>query len=153
MTSQNGPFKKILLPTDGSIHSLKAARYAAELAKICGSEVTLLHVLEILNEDHPIEIQTDSWIAPMKDEARIKEAAKKVMKKTKEVFNEDEMLVETRYFIYGHPSKAITEISEKENFDLIIMGSHGLSGIKRYIMGSVADKVCHNAPCPVLIVR
>ena len=154
MTQQNGSmFKKILLPTDGSKHSVKAARYAAELAKMCDSEVNLLHVLEILDVDHPIEIGTDSWIAPMQDEAKIKKAATKIMETTKKIFDEKKIQVETRYFIFSHPSEAIIEIAEKDNFDLIIMGSHGLSGIKRFVLGSVSDKVCHTAHCPVFIVR
>ena len=103
--------------------------------------------------DHPIEIETDSWIAPMQDEEKIKERGEKVMEKTKEVFDEAGIQVETKYFIYGHPSKAILETAEKENFDLIIMGSHGPGGIKRFILGSVADRVCSHAPCPVFIVR
>ena len=113
MTSQRCKFRKILLPTDGSIHSLKAARCAAELAKMCGSEVTLLHVLEMSSADHPIEIKTDSWIAPMQDEVKIKERGKKIMEKTKKIFDENGIYVETKYFIYGHPSTAIIETAEK----------------------------------------
>jgi len=64
---------KILLPTDGSNHSLKAAKYVAELAKICDSEVTLLHVLKMSIADHPIEIETDSWVAHIDNSAQIKE--------------------------------------------------------------------------------
>jgi nucleotide-binding universal stress UspA family protein len=146
-------FNKILLPTDGSNHSFKAAKYVAELAKICSSEVTLLHVLKTSVADDPIEVEADTWISPIEDEKKIKERGKKVVEKTKEIFTESKIPVETKYFIYGHPSKAILETAEKENFDLIVMGSHGLEGIKRFALGSVADRVARYSSCPVFIVR
>jgi len=56
------------------------------------------------------------------------------MDNTKEIFDEAGIQVETKYFIYGHPSKAILEKAEKENFDLIIIGRNGLDGIKRLVL-------------------
>ena len=146
-------FNKILFPTDGSIHSLHAAKYVAELAKNYGSKITLLHILEISTGDDPIEIYEDSWIAPLWKEKVIKERGKKVIETTKEILNEYGISYKTKVFIHGHPSETIIEIAEKDEVDLIVMGSHGLSGIKRFMLGSVADRVSHYAPCPVLIVR
>ena len=146
-------FDKILLPTDGSDHSLKAAKYTAELAKICGSEVTLLYVLETEISERPVEVTADSWISPMRTEKKIKEMAQEVIDKAKEVFEEAGTPVEAKFFIDGHPSRAILDTAEKEGIDLIIMGSQGLGPMKRLMLGSVADRVCNLAPCPVFIVR
>ena len=146
-------FHKILLPTDGSDHSLKAARYAAELVRISGLEVTLMTVLIISDEDHPIEIFPDSWLAPPLDEVKIKERGMQVIEDTKKFFDQNKISVNIKYFTCGHPSQAILDIAENENFDLIIMGSQGLGGFKRLMLGSVADRVSRHASCPVFIIR
>jgi nucleotide-binding universal stress UspA family protein len=55
--------------------------------------------------------------------------------------------------VRGNPAEVICKIVEEEGFDLIVMGSRGLSGMESFFMGGVSDKVCRHAVCPVLIVR
>jgi nucleotide-binding universal stress UspA family protein len=150
------PIKKILLPTDGSEHSIKAAKYAAEIATKHGSKVTLLHVLETLlakNKDIAIGSDLDSVVLVMEGEAEIKKRGKKVIAETKKIFNNTEVQVTVRYFLGLRPSKLIVDIAEKENFDLIIIGARGIGGMQRLMLGSVSDIVARTAPCPVFIVR
>ena len=152
MSTNDGVLSKILLPTDGSRNSLRAARYAAEIAKKCGSKVTLLHVIESTPiASSPIEIGIDARLV-VENETKIKERGKKVIEKTKKPFDRYSVPVETKYF-YGHTVRAIVETAEKENFDVIIIGSRGLGGVKRLVLGSVANAVTHQASCPVFIIR
>lgn len=145
-------FNNILLPTDGSEHSLKAARYAAEIAEKCGSKVIIMHVLEAPVSDQPIEVGIEARIA-VEDEMRVKERGRTVMERTKKIFDEADIHVVTKYFCCGRPRGAIVRTAEKENIDLIVMGSRGVGGVSRLMLGSVADGVSRQAPCPVLIVR
>lgn len=150
------PIKKILLPVDGSEHSLMASKYAGEIAKKHGSKVTILYVMELRLPDakYPIRFhELDSTTIEVEDEAIIKERAKKVMEKTKEILKSANVPIETEYISFGKVDRIIVETAEKEKFDLIIIGHRGLSGIKEVMLGSVAEGVCRNSPCPVLIVR
>ena len=148
--------ENILLPTDGSKYSIKAAKYAAEIAKKHGSKVTLLHVLELNlpNADYPIEFDDlkSVWIA-IEDENEIKKRGVKVMNDTKTIFDKADVSVHTEYYSFGKVHQIIVETAKKENVDLIIMGHQGLGGVKHLVLGSVAEEVCRSAPCPVLIIR
>ena len=149
------PINKILLPTDGSEHSLKAARYTVEIAKRRGSTVTLLHVLEVAIVDGPLDLGKDLGFAriTVEDEKKIKERALKVMERTKEIFDKASIPIELKYVCCGKPAESIVNLAEKGNFNLIVIGHRGVRGAKHALLGSVAEKVCRNAPCPVLVVR
>jgi nucleotide-binding universal stress UspA family protein len=79
--------------------------------------------------------------------------AEKYLQVTKEVFDDMEVEVIVRPPIRGHPADVICKVIEEENFDLVIMGSRGLSTTEKYALGGVTDKVLQHAVCPVLIVR
>lgn len=148
------PIKKILLPTDGSEYSLKAAKYAVEIASKHGSKITLLHVMQLNLPDatSPIKINDlNSTRIVVEDQESAIERAKNVMKKTREIIEKAGIKVETEFYSYGNVSKIILETAK--NFDLIVIGHKGLTGLKHIMLGSVAEAVSRNAPCPVLIVR
>jgi nucleotide-binding universal stress UspA family protein len=131
--------KKILVPTDGSAYSLKAAEYAAEISKQFDAEAHLLNVI------------TPSTIRISR--RREDKSSVQVLEEAKEVFNRRGLKVVLRKPVRGNSAEVICKIAEEEGFDLIVMGSRGLSGVKSFFMGGVSDKVCHHAVCPVLIVR
>ncbi|MFC1803660.1 universal stress protein [Thermoproteota archaeon] len=150
------PINKILLPTDGSKYSIKAAKYTAQVAKKHNSKVTLLHVMDchLSSMEKPNEIDNieSVWIE-IQHEKEIKERALNVINKTKKYFIEENLPVNTKYFLFGNIPEIIVETAKEKNFDLIIMGHKGLTGVKHAMLGSVAERVCHIAPCPVLIIR
>lgn len=133
--------KKILVPTDGSLQSFKAAEYAAEISKRFGAEAQLLTVI-------PSSI---IHISAKREE----KASLNILKKTKEIFDKTDAKVTLRKPERGHPAETICNIARKEKFDLIVMGSRGLSGAdaKVFHLGGVSDQVSRHAVCPVLIVR
>ena len=131
--------KKILLPTDGSTHSLKAAEYAAEISKQFDSETHILNVI------------TKSIIRISRK--REEKSSVQALEETKDVFDRRSIKVIVRKLVRGNPAEIICKIAEEEGFDLIVIGSRGLSGMKAFFLGGVSDKVSRHAICPVLIVR
>ena len=131
--------KRILLPTDGSTHSLKAAEYAAEISKQFDSETHILNVI------------TKSTIRISRK--REEKSSVQALEETKDVFDRRSIKVIVRKLVRGNPAEIICKIAEEEGFDLIVIGSRGLSGMKAFFLGGVSDKVSRHAICPVLIVR
>ena len=152
------PINKILLPTDGSKFSIKAAKYAAKVAKKHDSKVTVLHVMDLpFPRKHKLEpIQIDdleSATIEIEQGRKLKDRAIKIINETTKFLIKENITFDTEYFLFGNISEIIVDTAEEENFDLIIMGHKGLTGVKHAMMGSVAERVCHIAPCPVLIIR
>ncbi|HBC93441.1 MAG TPA: universal stress protein [Pelotomaculum sp.] len=135
-------YKKILIPVDGSEKASLAARQAAELASILGSEVTLFHVVPIL----PV----DRFRSIVIEESRLQ--GKELLEQVRKELDEFNITIDTD-MVPGHPADAICLKARVDKYDLIIMGSRGLSGVKGYLMGSVSSAVTRYAPCSVLIVR
>ena len=133
---------KILVPTDGSRYSLKAAEYAAKLARELGSKVSVLHV----SEYHP-RVRARELV---EEEER---AGADILFGTKEVFDKASLPVEVMKLEFGHPADIICSVAERGRFDLVVMGEKGNHEIGRFMLGSVTDRVAHHAPCPGLIVR
>ena len=131
--------KKILAPTDFSELSVRGVRYACELAKDVGAEVTILNVVIVdesgINkrevEEHKQRL--DEFVAKNVDDVGANLRIRKVVDA-------------------GQPYGAIVDCAEKERIDLIVMSSHGRSGLSRMLIGSVTDKVLRGASCPVLVV-
>ncbi len=139
-------FQKILLPFDGSNHSLNAAKYALDLAKIYSAHVTIVNCYEwSLNfPEVPETLIEELKTSKMKE-------AEGVLKKATEIF-ENQMVEYTLDTIAGHPGDELTKLSRSKEYDLIIMGSHGHSDIAGLFLGSVTHKVLNTIYCPVLIV-
>ena len=141
--------KNILVPIDFSEQSQKALRYAARFAEQFGSTIILLHVFEVLTYPAelgymPVELQVD-WDAARKNtNERLEALAKEELKPT----------IQTKVLVRsGTPFNEIAAAARELNVDLIILSTHGYSGLKHLLMGSTAERVVRHAPCPVLVVR
>lgn len=141
-------YKKILLPTDGSEFAEKAEKHALFLAEASGAEIIALSVIET---SFSIGLPADDVIFRINQMLK-KETEKNLEKveKLKEENNSDVKI--TLKVAEGSPADIILETIEKENIDLVVMGSSGKSGFDRFIMGSVAEKVVKAAECSVLVV-
>lgn len=145
-------FQRILLCTDGSDQALDAAKTAAELAQKFGSKVTILNVMSP-------SVVAPAVVGGMEPMAYvevnpnfIEEAQEAVERRTGRILEEKNVSYECRREI-GHPVDRIVSVAEAEQSDLVVMGSRGLGGFSRFLLGSVSDGVLHHAPCPVLIIR
>lgn len=142
------PFRKILCPVDFSEPSREALRAAARLAAEMSSELTLLYVWE-----SPVrlsEAQTQSDL--MEHERKQGETALATWKPEAEALGA--MGVTTKVLVGAPPWKVIVdEVASNPGYDLLVMGTHGRTGIVRVLLGSVAERVARHADCPVLLVR
>lgn len=145
-------FTHILVCADGSEPSLKAAQTAADLAQKCSAQVTLLHVLDPRANALPVE---GAWEASLGAGAMAyyrHEAELSVEQPTRKFFTEADVECQWKFKV-GYPVETVLESAADLNADLIVLGSRGLGGFKRLMLGSVSDGVLHHAHCPVLIVR
>jgi nucleotide-binding universal stress UspA family protein len=157
--SINVSITKILIPVDGSKPSEKATEYAIDIAKRRKAELIAVHVMHLpAYAFTPTSIEGMATPAvtpiPLSISSEERKIAEKYLNKVREMAKKARVKVETK-IIENRPSivHAITEIAEKENCDLIVMGTKGRTGIKKFLLGSVASGVVTYAPCPVLVVR
>jgi len=144
-------FKNILVPTDGSDKAIQAAGVAKDIAEKYGARVVLLHVMQ---PSYGIATfgTVDFIPMPTVSLADITEMDKSVLERTRSVFSESNTTVELRSE-WGDPVDGILTVAAEENTDLIVIGNRGMSGIKEFLLGSVSNKLAHEASCPVLIVK
>ena len=136
--------KKILVPIDGSEYAKSAINYACDIAKKFKSDLILIYVVP-----PPILFGAEAGIVDFKP---LEDAGKNILESSKQIAKNKGLKPIGRLEI-GQAANKIIQIAKDEKFDLIIMGSRGLSAVKSFLLGSVSDKVSHHAPCPVLIVR
>lgn len=145
-------FQKILVCSDGSEDALDAARTAAEIGVKFEGEMVLI----IVFDPAPLLVAgalTRGAVISMETIYRAAEEAQAAIEaRTGKVLEEAGARYTARYEL-GHPVDKIVSVAEEEKADLIVMGSRGLSGIKRFLLGSVSEGVLHHAHCPTLIVR
>lgn len=157
--STNVSITKILVPVDGSKPSDKAAEYAIDIAKRVKANIVAVHVIHLpayALTPTPIEGMPTHMMTPipMTISNEERKMAENYMNKVKKMAKRAKVKIETK-IVEDQPSivHAITKIAEKEGCDLIVMGTKGRTGIKRFLLGSVASGVVTYAPCPVLVVR
>ena len=141
--------KKILFPTDFTEGALAAMPYVADLAASYGAKLYLLHVIYDMSAStglHVPHISLNAMYEEMQKgaEKEIGDFGAEMSVKLKDV--------ETRV-LRGVPYEEILKFARENGVDLIVMGTHGRSGLDRVIFGSTAEKVVRNAECPVLTVR
>ena len=141
----------IVVGTDGSDTAKEAVRQATEFAKALDATVHLVSAYEPIGEgrlrEERQQIPDDmQWMVnPREDvDATLKEAAGEIL--------DVGVDVET-YAREGDPADAILDVAEETNADLIVVGNKGMTGAKRFLLGSVPNKVSHHAPCSVMIIR
>lgn len=150
--------KKILVPIDGSDLSFKAASYAIHLAKVENAEVTALNVVEDIKQGGSIGLQAKYGNVSLVDafrKVRNESAQQWISKIEQDAKNQGVPLRGEIVDDEDISSEAgvITEFAEKNNFDLIVIGSKGRSKLERLMTGGVTNAVVNNAKIPVLVVR
>jgi nucleotide-binding universal stress UspA family protein len=142
-------YKRILIATDGSDKSRKAAEDGIELAKALGAQVIALNVVnEVVIASAVRQLGSDR-----KDvEAKLKDAGTKAVEDIKAMAAKAGVAVDPIVRI-GAPANTVIDVAGAEKADLIIMGSHGESGASKLLIGSVVQKVLYWATIPVLVVR
>lgn len=148
---------KILVCYDGSEASQRAIDKAHQLTADCGiHEVTLLHAYEDYSW---VATSADGYAPSPENLAKLRDLeAKKIEDKKEFLFNEAKKFEDTNAtmevkLVQGHPATVITEVAEEEKYDLIIMGSRGLGGLRRVVLGSVSNSVIQGTDISVMVVK
>ncbi|NYT02145.1 MAG: universal stress protein [Methanosarcinales archaeon] len=142
-------YKRILIATDGSDKSKLAAKEGIELAKALGAKVIALYVVnEIVVTSAVRSLGSDK----KEVEAKLQATGEKAVQFIKAIGDEAGVAVETAVRM-GAPANMVIDAASTENADLIVMGSHGESGVSKLLIGSVVQKVLYWATVPVLVVR
>lgn len=136
--------RQVLVPVDFSEPSIDALRFAAGFAETFGATLTVLHVVEPFHVDWKMDTLT------LRRRAR-SEALRHLQKLVADEIHGarpgQAKLDE------GHPAQSIVDFARRSKTDLIVMGTHGRSGVTRALIGSVAERVVRHAHCPVMVVR
>lgn len=139
--------ESIVVGTDGSPNAAAAVRQATEIAKGSGARLNLVSA-------YP-DVQTFSegiTSSAKREPINLREVAESVLVRAEREIEREgvEVLTHARE---GEPARVIVEVAEEQNADLIVVGARGLTGLKRFLLGSVPGKLSHHAPCSVMIVR
>lgn len=137
---------KIMVCTDGSEYGDKAVRYAAKFADNYGIDLTILHVIEDTTTQE--ELPTYPGFKPKRERAEqiLSEAKQAAAEVSKKVTCHERVAL-------GPITSEIVRIAEVEDFDGIVVGTKGVRGLKRMLIGSIARQVIRHAHCPVTVVR
>ena len=136
---------KILLCTDGSETADKALNYAVQFAENFGADLTLVYVIQHgTSMEKPVYDNYGEMTHKAKEV--LEDAQKKVSQFASGIHVQDRIAV-------GPISTEIVRIAEDEGFEMIVLGTRGLTGLKRMLLGSVAEDVINLAHCPVTVVR
>jgi len=144
--------KNILVPTDCSEVSNDAVKYAIKFAKQCDARLTLL----LVTVSEPITILNDyGYFSPELHQKLITESDKRAKSDLEEFWKNvaDDKIKITLVNSKGDPFTEIVRYAAEADIDLIIMGTHGRTGLKHVFMGSVAEKVVRYSPQPVLTIK
>ena len=140
-----------MVGTDGSETAAEAVAQAVELAKLAGAQLSIVSAYEPVSkrriqseqEGAPADVQYE--IGPREDVNLVLEAAAASAKK--------EGLEVQTHPVEGGPTDAILNVAEETDADLIVVGNKGMTGARRFVLGSVPNNISHHAPCSVMIVR
>jgi nucleotide-binding universal stress UspA family protein len=138
-------YKKILLATDGSEHSKRAAENAINIAKC--SPNSKIEVVYVIDHDKVKSDVLKNW-----NSADIGDTRKDRMRDVERIAKESDVNYEIK-ILHGEPGPAIVDYANKNHFEIVIIGSRGLNVLQEFVLGSVSHKVAKRANCPVLIVK
>lgn len=140
--------QRIMVPLDFSDHSHKALRYAVKLAEQFGSE------LELVNVVTPV-VYAEGMVLPAAMEnldTVTEEHSKRALEKISREEGVKELKVKTTVLL-GNPYDEIVNHAKKQETDLLLITTHGRTGLQHFLLGSTAEKILRHAPCPVMVVR
>lgn len=143
-------FQKILVPTDFSPASLQAVPYARELARLHQAEILLVHVMELPH--YPTLFEGTALVVPPIDETLRTQLAAQLEKSALEI--SATAGVNCRAILREGPAThELLECAKHEGVDLVVIATHGYTGLKHMLLGSTAEQVVRHASCPVLTIR
>jgi nucleotide-binding universal stress UspA family protein len=145
-------FGRIVVGTDGSDTAAEAVRQATGLAKLSGARLDIVSAFEPIPQQ---QIKSESREAPgdVQYEISPREDVKLILDNANGEARKEGIEEVQTHAREGDPADAILDVAEEIKADLIVVGNKGMTGARRFLLGSVPNKVSHHAPCSVIIVR
>jgi len=143
--------KNILCPVDFSDSSHYALEHAVELARLCHADIEILHVMEPSAYELPEGVEIPSFSSREVETHYRRSITERLEHMAVTVANDGVNI--SIHLATGLPFVQIVKRATEQSFDMIVMGTHGRSGLLHMLLGSVTEKVIRTAPCPVLTVR
>ncbi len=144
-------FSRIVVGTDGSDTAAEAVRQAIDLAKLAGAQLSVVSAYEPIPKRR-LEEERDAAPRDVQYEIGPREDVNLVLDAAAASARKEGIEVQT-HPVEGEPAEAILDVAEETNADLIVVGNKGMTGARRFLLGSVPNNVSHHAPCSVIIVR
>lgn len=144
-------FDRIVVGTDGSDTAGEAVRQAVEFAKISKSELNIVSAYEPIPQS---QLREEARDVPgdVSNAVNPREAVNVILDNAAGVAKKEKVKTQ-KHPREGDPADAILDVAEEIGADLIIVGNKGMTGAKRFLLGSVPNKVSHHAPCSVMIIQ
>jgi len=139
--------QKILIPTDGSDYSIRAAEYGVSVAKMLGAQITVLYVMDAVVLDQISKVAERDNV-----ERELKQDGQRYINYVLGLA-EKEGVKASSLIAKGRPFEQIVHSAKELNMNLIVMGTYGRRGAERILIGSVAERVIEYSSCPVLVVK
>ena len=140
--------KRILVAMDRSKYSEKAFNQAISMAKICKSTLFVISVINLYPEVNEIELPLEG---PLEGKEKVFEGTMEFLEGVKDRAAKENIPCETIVHIGAQPHEFIIQEAKEKNIDLIVMGTHGRTGLNKLLIGSVAERVLGHTPCAVMI--
>lgn len=137
-------YKKILLASDGSAHSIRAAAHAIEIAQVDNGTVDIVYVVDGNTSKSDVLHGIDKY--------EVKKEREEKLKPVKSKITAAGIPCET-HFLHGEPGPVIVKFANDNQYDLVVVGSRGLNKLQTMILGSVSHKILKRVQCPVLVIK
>lgn len=137
-------YKKIILATDGSDHSIRATSHAIQLAKIDQGQVDVVYVVDDKKSKEDVLHGIDKYDVNKERKAKLIPIIQLL---------EENNINYASHILHGEPGPVIVEFANTHHYDCVVVGSRGLNNLQTMILGSVSHKVAKRVHCPVLIVK
>lgn len=138
---------KIMIPTDGSDYSIRAAEMGISLVKLLGADLTAVYVIDTVALDQIAKVGERGDV-----EKELKRDGERYLRYIKGLAEKEGVKAST-LLLKGEPFEQIVHLAKSSGTNLIVIGTYGRRGAERILMGSVAERVIEYAPCPVLVVK
>jgi len=139
--------RKILVPTDGSDYSVRAAEYGVDIAKMLSAQIVVVYVIDQVVIDQISKATERDSV-----ERELKENGQRYVNYVLSLAQK-EGVKSSSLLVKGTPYEQIVHLARELSIDLIVMGTYGRRGTERVLIGSVAQRVIEYAPCPVLVIK
>ncbi len=136
--------KKILAPIDGSQNSMESLKCARDLAEKYGAQIVMVNIQKPASYEAPKPVSEDPKV--------LEERGSKIIEKGMDAIKGTTANIKSEV-ITGDPSEQILHLIDKESVDMVVMGCHGLTGVRRFLIGSVSNKVLQHSSKPVMIIK